>query len=74
LLRGILEMEVFDDEASVARRAAVVIATHARDAVSQRGKFLMAVSGGKTPWICSGLSPTKRLPGNTSTYFRSMNG
>lgn len=46
-----MEMEVFDDEASVARRAAVVIAAHARDAVSQRGKFLMAVSGGKTPWI-----------------------
>jgi 6-phosphogluconolactonase len=46
-----MEMEVFDDQESVARRAAAVIAAHARDAVAQRGKFLMAVSGGKTPWI-----------------------
>jgi hypothetical protein len=45
-----MQMEVFEDEAAVARRAAAVIAENARQAVSQRGKFVMAVSGGKTPW------------------------
>ena len=46
-----MQMEVFNEEAAVARRAASVIAEHARQAVTQRGKFVMAVSGGKTPWI-----------------------
>ena len=46
-----MQMEVFEDGAAVARRAAAVIAENARQAVSQRGKFVMAVSGGKTPWI-----------------------
>ena len=46
-----MKIEVFDDDAAVARRAAAVIAENARNAVAERGKFLMAVSGGKTPWI-----------------------
>jgi 6-phosphogluconolactonase len=46
-----MKMEVFEDEAEVARRAAAVIAENARQAVSLRGKFVMAVSGGKTPWV-----------------------
>jgi 6-phosphogluconolactonase len=35
----------------VARAAAAVIAADARAAVAARGRFIMAVSGGKTPWI-----------------------
>ena len=46
-----MQMEVFEDGAAVARRAAAVIAENARQAVSRRGKFVMAVSGGKTPWV-----------------------
>jgi 6-phosphogluconolactonase len=46
-----MKIEVFDDDAAVARRAAAVIAENARHAVGERGKFLMAISGGKTPWI-----------------------
>ncbi len=46
-----MQIEVIDGEPAVARRAATVIAEHAREAVSQRGKFVMGVSGGKTPWI-----------------------
>ena len=46
-----MQMEVFEDEVAVGRRAAAIISEHARQAVSQRGKFVMAVSGGKTPWI-----------------------
>ena len=46
-----MKIEVFPDAESVAREAAKLIAEEARTAVSARGKFVMAVSGGKTPWI-----------------------
>lgn len=46
-----MKLEVFDDAESVARAAAAVIAADARAAVAARGRFIMAVSGGKTPWI-----------------------
>ena len=46
-----MNIEVFPDAESVAREAAKLIAEGARTAVAARGKFVMAVSGGKTPWI-----------------------
>ena len=46
-----MKIEVFPDVESVARGAAKLIAEEARRAVAARGKFVMAVSGGKTPWI-----------------------
>ena len=46
-----MKIEVFPDAESVARGAARLIAEEARRAVAARGKFVMAVSGGKTPWI-----------------------
>ena len=46
-----MKIDVFPDSESVARQAAKLIAEEARNAVSARGKFVMAVSGGKTPWI-----------------------
>jgi 6-phosphogluconolactonase len=45
-----MRMEVLSDAESVAKKAAVVIAEEARAAVAARGRFVMAVSGGKTPW------------------------
>jgi len=45
-----MQTDVFPDESAVAIAAARLIATAARDAVAARGRFLMAVSGGKTPW------------------------
>ena len=45
-----MKMEVLNDADAVARRAAQVIASSAREAVKERGRFIMAVSGGKTPW------------------------
>jgi 6-phosphogluconolactonase len=44
-------MEVLDDAKSVARKAAAWITEEARASVSARGRFVMAVSGGKTPWL-----------------------
>jgi len=43
-------IEVLDDADSVAHRAAAIIAAEARLAVAMRGRFIVAVSGGKTPW------------------------
>jgi 6-phosphogluconolactonase len=46
-----MEIEVFPDADSVAREAARFIASEARLAVEDRGSFVMAVSGGHTPWV-----------------------
>lgn len=42
--------EILPDAEAVARRAAEVIAAAAREAVAARGRFLLATSGGSTPW------------------------
>src|SRR6266496_2011668 len=46
-----MKIEVFADADAVAQQAAALIAAEARVAVSTRGSFVMAVSGGHTPWI-----------------------
>jgi 6-phosphogluconolactonase len=46
-----LEIEVLADPESVARKAAGVIAAEARAAIAARGRFVVAISGGHTPWI-----------------------
>jgi len=46
-----MRTEVLADAEAVAKRAAAVIAEEARASVSARGRFVLAVSGGKTPWI-----------------------
>jgi len=46
-----MEIEVISDADSVAREAARRIAAEAKAAAAARGAFVMAVSGGRTPWI-----------------------
>ena len=46
-----MNIEVLDNDSSVAQRAAAIIAGDARAAIAARGRFLMAVSGGHTPWL-----------------------
>ena len=46
-----MNIEVLSDADAVARRAAAFIADAARGAVSARGRFVLAVSGGRTPWV-----------------------
>jgi len=46
-----MKIEVLPDAESAAGEAAKFIAEEAAAAVAARGKFVMAVSGGKTPWI-----------------------
>jgi 6-phosphogluconolactonase len=46
-----MKIEVLDDADAVAEEAAAIIAVDARMAVAARGRFTMAVSGGRTPWM-----------------------
>jgi 6-phosphogluconolactonase len=46
-----MKIEIFADAEAVAREAAAFIAAEARTAVAERGRFIMAVSGGHTPWV-----------------------
>lgn len=45
-----MNIQIFADADAVARQAAKFIAAEARTAVAARGRFIIAVSGGKTPW------------------------
>jgi 6-phosphogluconolactonase len=45
-----MKIDVLADAKAVAKAAAAIIATQAREAVVARGQFLVAVSGGHTPW------------------------
>ncbi|MFO1475578.1 MAG: 6-phosphogluconolactonase [Verrucomicrobiota bacterium] len=45
-----MKIQVLPDADAVAREAAAQIAAQARAAVAARGRFLIAVSGGQTPW------------------------
>jgi len=52
-----MRIEVLANADAVARKAAAVIAAEARHAVTARGRFVMAVSGGHTPWVmCRALA------------------
>lgn len=46
-----MKVEVLPDSDAVARRAAAFIADAARAAVMERGRFVFAASGGRTPWV-----------------------
>lgn len=46
-----MEILVFPDADTAARRAADLIAESASAAIATRGKFMFAVSGGTTPWL-----------------------
>jgi 6-phosphogluconolactonase len=45
-----MKIEIFPDADAVARKGAAIIAAEARAAVKLRGRFIVAVSGGHTPW------------------------
>jgi 6-phosphogluconolactonase len=45
-----MKIEVYSNADAVAQKAAALVAAEARTAVAARGAFLMAVSGGHSPW------------------------
>ena len=46
-----MQIEVFAGPEEAAKGAAIVVASEARDAVTLRGRFVVAFSGGATPWL-----------------------
>jgi 6-phosphogluconolactonase len=46
-----MNLEVHNDAEAAAQAAAIFIAAKAREAIAARGRFIMAVSGGHTPWL-----------------------
>ena len=57
-----MKVRVFADVDSVAREAAAMVAAAARAAIASRGGFVMAASGGRTPWIMLRALATEDVP------------
>src|SRR5262245_56013789 len=57
-----MKIEVLDNADEVADEAAAIIATDAKLAVAERGRFVMAVSGGHTPWAMLRALAGKQVP------------
>jgi 6-phosphogluconolactonase len=60
VVRVKIEVELDDD--TVARKAAELIAADARTVVAERGRFVMAVSGGRTPWLMLRALADQQVP------------
>ena len=46
-----MKIQILADPDAVAREAASIIAAEARAAIAERDRFVIAVSGGHTPWL-----------------------
>lgn len=65
-----MRIEVFADAETVARQAAKIVASEARAAVAARNRFLIAVSGGHTPWQMLGALAGEDVPWNSVHVFQ----
>ena len=59
-----MEIRVLADAAAVAAEAAKLIACEGRGAVAAHGRFILAVSGGHTPWLMLRALAREDLPWN----------
>ena len=57
-----MQMTILPDADAVARQAATIVAAEAREAVAARGRCILAVSGGHTPWHMLGVLAQEDLP------------
>src|SRR5262245_35722990 len=57
-----MKIEIFPDTDEVAKKGAEIIAAEARAAVKARGRFTVAVSGGRTPWLMLRALANKDVP------------
>ena len=57
-----MKIEILADADAVSRKAAAIIAAEARAAVAARGRFVMAVSGGRTPWVMLRALANEEVP------------
>jgi 6-phosphogluconolactonase len=64
-----LEVETLPDERAAAERGAEVIAAAAAESVAERGRFTLAVSGGRNPWTMF-AALYGRMPWEQVTIFQ----
>ncbi|HXV80936.1 MAG TPA: 6-phosphogluconolactonase [Candidatus Binatia bacterium] len=57
-----MKIDILADADAVAREATKFIAAEARAAITERGRFVMAVSGGHTPWQMLRALANEKLP------------
>jgi 6-phosphogluconolactonase len=57
-----MQIEVFADADAVARAAAQLLAAEVKEAVAARGRFVLAASGGKTPWAMLKALAQEQVP------------
>ncbi len=57
-----MKITILPDADAVARQAATIVAAEAREAVAARGRCILAVSGGHTPWYMLGVLAREDLP------------
>jgi 6-phosphogluconolactonase len=57
-----MKLEVLADGSAVASKAAAIIAAEARTAAAARGRFIMAASGGHTPWLMLRALANEEVP------------
>src|SRR5262245_8422187 len=59
---ALVKTELLIDADSVAKRGAQIMASQARQAVAERGRFVVAVSGGHTPWLMLRMLASENVP------------
>ncbi len=57
-----MKVTVLADAGAVAREGAAIIAAEAHAAIAARGRFVVALSGGRTPWLMLGELSALDLP------------
>src|SRR5262245_39760262 len=57
-----MQIAILPDADAVARQAAAIVAAEVREAVAARGRCILAVSGGHTPWHMLGVLAKEELP------------
>lgn len=57
-----MEIKILADPDSAAQAAAKLIAAEAREAIAERGQFVVAFSGGHTPWVMLRALADEELP------------
>ncbi len=67
---GTVKLEVLPDADAVAMRAARFVAAEARAAVAARGRFSLAVSGGRAPWALLRALATEDVPWAAVSVFQ----
>lgn len=66
-----IELEVAGDEKAASRRAAELIAAEGASTVEERGKFALAMSGGRSPWaMLAILGELEGMPWEKTELFQ----